>query len=107
MKNIKSAILSIAAAATVAAGLLAAPVPAEARCVGCAVGAGVLGGVIIGSAIANSQPRYYAPAPGYVAYVGYSARYPVSCPGGFWARRPVYDRWGNVRGYSRPRFICP
>jgi hypothetical protein len=107
MKNIKSAILSIAAAATVAAGLLAAPVPAEARCVGCAVGAGVLGGVIIGSAIANSQPRYYAPAPGYVAYDGYSARYPVSCPGGFWARRPVYDRWGNVRGYSRPRFICP
>ncbi|KAB2637774.1 MAG: hypothetical protein DVB25_09370 [Verrucomicrobia bacterium] len=103
----KSAILSIAAAATVAAGLLAAPVPAEARCVGCAVGAGVLGGVIIGSAIANSQPRYYAPAPGYVAYDGYSARYPVSCPGGFWARRPVYDRWGNVRGYSRPRFICP
>ena len=107
MKNIKSAILSIAAAATVAAGLLAAPVPAEARCVGCAVGAGVLGGVIIGSAIANSQPRYYAPAPGYVAYDGYSARDPVSCPGGFWARRPVYDRWGNVRGYSRPRFICP
>ena len=107
MKNIKSAILSIAAAATVAAGLLAAPVPAEARCVGCAVGAGVLGGVIIGSAIANSQPRDYAPAPGYVAYDGYSARYPVSCPGGFWARRPVYDRWGNVRGYSRPRFICP
>ncbi len=107
MKNIKSAILSIAAAATVAAGLLAAPVPAEARCVGCAGGAGVLGGVIIGSAIANSQPRYYAPAPGYVAYDGYSARYPVSCPGGFWARRPVYDRWGNVRGYSRPRFICP
>ena len=107
MKNIKSAILSIAAAATVAAGLLAAPVPAEARCVGCAVGAGVLGGVIIGSAIANSQPRYYAPAPGYVAYDGYSARYPVSCPGGFWARRPAYDRRGNVRGYSRPRFICP
>ena len=111
MKNIKSAILSIAAAATVAAGLLAAPVPAEARCVGCAVGAGVLGGVIIGSAIANSQPRYYAPAPGYVAYDGYSARYPVSCPGererNFPAEPLVYDRWGNVRGYSRPRFICP
>ena len=40
MKNIKSAILSIAAAATVAAGLLAAPVPAEARCVGCAARTG-------------------------------------------------------------------
>ena len=63
--------------------------------------------LIIGGAIANSQPRYYAPEPGYVVYDGYRRRYPVSCPGGYWARRPVYDRWGNVRGWSRPRFICP
>ena len=42
-----------------------------------------------------------------VAYDGYSARYPNSCGGGYWARRPIYDRWGNLRGYSRPRFICP
>lgn len=107
----KKVILAIAAAATVAAGTLAGPTSAEARCRGCAVGAGVVGGLavgaIIGSSIANSQPRYYAPAPGYVAYDGYYERYPVSCPGGYWARRPVYDRWGNVRGWSRPRFICP
>ncbi|MEA3022087.1 MAG: hypothetical protein QOK01_939, partial [Alphaproteobacteria bacterium] len=24
-----------------------------------------------------------------------------------WARRPLVDRWGNVVGYSRPRFFCP
>ena len=107
MKNIKGVILGIAAAATVAAGLIAAPAPAEARCVGCAVGAGVLGGVIIGSAIANSQPRYYAPAPGYIAYDGYAQPYPATCPGGYWARRRLYDRWGNVVGWSRPRFVCP
>ena len=107
----KKAILAIAAAATLAAGTLTAPAPAEARCVGCAVGAGVIGGLaagaIIGGAIANSQPRYYAPEPGYVVYDGYGQPYPVSCPGGYWARRPLHDRWGNFVGWSRPRFVCP
>ena len=107
----KKTILAIAAAATIAAGTLAAPTSAEARCRGCGVGAGVaagvIGGLIIGGAIANSQPRYYAPEPGYVVYNGYSRRYPVSCRGGYWARRPVYDRWGNVVGWSKPRFVCP
>jgi hypothetical protein len=110
-QQMKKAILAIAAAATLAAGMVAAPGSADARCHGCAVGAGVVGGLavgaIIGSSIANSQPRYYAPAPGYVAYDGYYGRRPASCYGGYWARRPVYDRWGNVRGWSRPRFICP
>jgi hypothetical protein len=58
---------------TMAAALLAAailmPTSADARCRGCGVAAGVLGGVaagaIIGSAIAG--PRYYEPAPVYVA----------------------------------------
>jgi hypothetical protein len=44
-----------------------APAPANADCVGCAVGAGILGGLaagaIIGSAIANSPPGYYPPPP--------------------------------------------
>jgi hypothetical protein len=103
-------ILAIATAATIAAATLTAPAPAEARCHGCGVGVGILGGLaagaIIGGAIANSEPRY-APAPGYVVYDGYGAPYPVACPGGFWARRPVHDRWGNVVGWSRPRFVCP
>jgi len=107
----KKAILAIAAAATIAAGMLSAPTAAQARCDGCLIGAGVIGGLaagaIIGGAIANSQPRYYTPAPGYVVYGGYAQPYPVSCPGGHWARRPVYDRWGNVVRWSRPRFICP
>lgn len=102
----KKVILAIAAATTIAVGTLSAPAPAEARCVGCAVGLGVLGGVIIGGAIANSQP-HYAPAPGYVVYEGYGAPYPIACPGGYWARRPMHDRWGNFVGWSRPRFVCP
>ena len=107
----KKAILAIAAAATIAVGTLSVPTTADARCRGCGIGAGiaagVLGGAIIGGAIANSQPRYYAPEPGYVVYEGYGARYPASCPGGYWARRPMHDRWGNFVGWSRPRFICP
>jgi hypothetical protein len=75
------------------------------------VGAGIIGGLaagaIIGGAIANSQPRY-APAPGYVVYRDYYEPYPVACPGGYWARRPVaYDAYGSPIRWSRPRFICP
>jgi hypothetical protein len=59
--------------ALAAAGLVAAAIPssAQAGCGGCGVAAGVVGGLaagaIIGGAIANSQPRYYEPAPVYAA----------------------------------------
>ena len=63
----KKTMLALATVATMAVGTLSAPTTADARCYGCAVGAGVaagvIGGAIIGGAIANSQPRYYAPAP--------------------------------------------
>jgi hypothetical protein len=64
----KAQFTALAVAAIVAAAM---PSPAQAYCRGCAVGAGVIGGIaagaIIGSAIANSQPRYAAPAPVYDA----------------------------------------
>lgn len=107
----KKTILAVATAATLGVATLSAPAPAEARCHGCGVAAGVIGGLaagaIIGGAIANSEPRYYAPAPGYIAYEGYAQPVPVACPGGYWARKRLYDRWGNFVGWSRPRFICP
>ena len=107
----KKAILAIAAAAVLAVGTLSAPTTAEARCHGCGVGAGIIGGLaagaIIGGAIANSGPRYYGPEPGYVVYDGYRQRYPSDCYGGYWARRPMRDGYGNVVGWSRPRFVCP
>jgi hypothetical protein len=112
----RKTILALAAISAIAAGTLTPP-PAEAYCHGCAVGAGVAGGLvagaIIGGAIANSQPHYYAPppayapAPGYVVYNGYYEPAPVGCPGGYWSRRPLYDHYGNQVGWSRPRFICP
>jgi hypothetical protein len=75
--------------------------------VGPAVGLGILGGVIVGSAIANSYGRQYVVEPGWEPYAAYRVRGPVGCPGGYWARRPVVDGYGNVVGYSRPRFFCP
>ncbi len=62
----KQTIIALAAAALLAAAL---PSSAQARCHGCGVAAGVVGGLaagaIIGSAIAG--PRYVEPAPVYVA----------------------------------------
>jgi hypothetical protein len=64
----KSTIVTFAAAVTLAAAL---PSSAQARCSGCGVAAGVVGGLaagaIVGSAIANSRPVYVEPAPVYVA----------------------------------------
>jgi hypothetical protein len=111
--------LTALAAAAAVALTAAVPSTADAGCRGCGVGAGIIGGLaagaIIGGAIANSGPGYntgpgyyrgYAPVEGYEPY-SYNAGYPVGCPGGYWARRPLVDRWGNVVGYSRPRFFCP
>jgi len=67
----KHTVIALAAAALVAA---AVPGTAEARCNGCGVAAGVVGGLaagaIIGSAIANSAPApvYAAPPPPPPAY---------------------------------------
>ena len=59
----KKSVLALAAAAMLAAAL---PSAAEARCHGCGVAAGVVGGLaagaIIGSALAG-QPAYAEPAP--------------------------------------------
>ena len=106
----KKALIALATVATLAAGTVATPDAANAGGRGGAVAAGVLGGLaagaIIGGAIA-SQPRY-APAPGYVVYDDYGAPYPVACPGGYWARRPIaFDAYGNPVRWSRARFICP
>jgi hypothetical protein len=108
----KKTLTALAAAGLIAMATAALPTDANAYCRGCGVGAGIIGGLaagaIIGGAIA-SQPAYapYAPVSGYEPYGAYAAPGPVACPGGYWARRPIYDRWGNNVGWSRPRFFCP
>jgi hypothetical protein len=107
----KKTFVALAMAGTLGLATLAAPTRADAGCwgwgCGAAVGLGVITGIAVGNAIANSAYPAYGPAPGYVAYPGYGAPYPVNCPNGYWARRPVTDGYGNVVGYSRPRFFCP
>ncbi len=112
----KKILLAVAAAASIAAGTFATTNAAEARCRwGCAVGIGagaVVAGAIINNALAGPPPpgyayREYAPVNGYAMYGDYGAPAPVGCPGGYWARRPLMDRWGNQVGWSRPRFFCP
>jgi hypothetical protein len=71
------------------------------------VAAGIIGGAVIGSMIAQNYGRQYVVEPGWEPYGAYRVRGPVGCPGGYWARRPMVDRWGNFAGYSRPRFFCP
>jgi hypothetical protein len=70
-------IIALVGALGIGGAAMAVPAPANAGCFGCAVGAGVLGGVaagaIIGSAIANSPPPppppgYYPPPPPPGAY---------------------------------------
>lgn len=115
-------LIGLAAAAGIGLASVAAPSHANAACFGCAVGAGVLGGVaagaIIGSAIANSPPPpayypppgYYAPPPGYyppppAAYYAPPPAYAQLAPGCHWAKRRV---WVEGVGYRvRSVQVCP
>jgi hypothetical protein len=108
----KPATTTAIAAGMLALATVAPPTGADAGCNGCGVAAGIVGGVaagaVVGSAIANAGPYPgYAVVPGYAPYPAYAAAVPVGCPGGYWARRPLVDRFGNVVGFSRPRFFCP
>jgi hypothetical protein len=96
-------LLGLAAAASLGLASLAVPGTANAGCYGCAVGAGVIGGIaagaIIGGAIANNPPPppgYYAPPPppppGYYPAAG---GYAQLAPGCYWGRRRVW-----VEGYG-------
>src|ERR1700758_4553014 len=76
-KLMHKSLLGLVAASAVGLAALAGPSPANAGCYGCAVGAGVIGGIaagaIIGSAIANSPPPppppgYYPPPPPAAVY---------------------------------------
>ena len=92
----------IATAGVLALGaVVAAPQQAEARCVGCWVGAGIVGGAVVGAAIANN--RYYYGGPGYAYYggPGYAygpgyASYASYGPGCWWRSKRVWTNHGWV-----------
>jgi hypothetical protein len=117
----KKTLLALVTSAVLAIAMLA-PTTADARCRGCGVGLGVVGGLaagaIIGAAAVGATaatvvapgyayPQAYYPVAGYEPYEGYRVAPAYGCPGGYWARRPIRDQFGNVVGMSRPRFFCP
>jgi len=64
----RKSLLGLAAAASLGLATIAAPGTADARCFGCAVAGGVLGGVILGTAIANANNPPPPPPPEYYGY---------------------------------------
>jgi hypothetical protein len=111
-------LIGLAVAAGIGLASVSAPSQANAGCLGCAVGAGVLGGVaagaIIGSAIANSPPPpayypppgYYGPPPPPAAYAAPPPGYAQLAPGCYWAKRRVWVE--ELNGYRvRSVQVCP
>lgn len=110
----KKALTASVAALTLVAAIASASTEANASKSGRALTAGIVGGLAVGAIVgsAASRPAYaypaYAPAPGYVVYESYAAPYPVGCPGGYWARKPVaFNAYGQPIAWSKPKFICP
>jgi len=96
----------VASASALALVSVAAPGTAQARCVGCAVGAGIVGGIaagaIIAGATANRGYGYYDGAYAYEPGYGYGSAYAYEP--GYAYSQPVYGGYNygyrHRRGYS-------
>ena len=78
----------VATTSALALVTVAAPTSADARCRGCGVAAGVIGGIAVGAAIAGatSGPYYdgpYAYGPGYAYEPGYAYGPVYAAPYGY------------------------
>ncbi len=107
----KKAFFTLAAVSVLAVGIAGTSNLAQARNIsGCALETDA-DAAVVGSAFAGPPWGFaywrYGPYPGYVAYSGAYRPQPVSCPGGYWTRLPIYDKWGNQMCWSRPKFVCP
>jgi len=98
----RKTIMTIAAVASISAAAIATPKPAEARCLGCWVGAGiaaaVIGGALASRAYGYGYPAYgygYGyPAYGYAPYAYAPAYYGGYAP---WSRRKCQENLGYGR----------
>jgi hypothetical protein len=96
----KKTLTTLLAAATVAAALAGSASTASAQR---GLVPGLLGGFVAGAIVGGALAS--RPGPGYVVYPGYAA--PLSGPGCYWTRMPVYDAYGNVVGWrGRPVQVC-
>jgi hypothetical protein len=98
--NMTKFLTVLASTSALALVSVAAPTTAEARCVGCAVGAGIVGGIAAGAIIAGATNRgyydgAYAYEPGYAYGSGYAYE------PGYAYSEPVYGGYGY--GYRHRR----
>jgi hypothetical protein len=99
----RKTITAIVATAGIAAAALAVPKPAEARCIGCWVGAGVAAAVIGGAVASQAYGDYGYGYPAYsygYGYPSYSYGYPAY---GYapYAYAPGYYAYAPRRAYAR------
>jgi hypothetical protein len=100
----KISLQCLAAAALIA---VAAPISADAGDFRYGSPGGVAMGAVVGTPLGGPYVGpAFTPIVGFEPF-SFDAPFPIACPGGYWAHRPIVDRWGNVRGYSEPRFFCP
>src|ERR1051326_4420455 len=67
-EHMRKSLIGLAAAASLGLATVTVPGTADAGCFGCAVGVGVLGGVLLGTAIANANNPPPPPPPEYYGY---------------------------------------
>jgi hypothetical protein len=93
----KKLLAALVVATTIGLSATVISTPAEARCVGCAIGAGVAAGMIGGAIIAGAAtPRpYYGPA--YVA---------GPAPGCFYTRQRVWDGYSGMWRRGPRTLVC-
>jgi hypothetical protein len=84
----------IVTAGSLAAAIITTPKPAEARCLGCWVGAGIAAGVIGGALASRAYGYGYAPYAYAQPYYGYSDGYGYSRGYGY------SDGYGYSRAYG-------
>ena len=97
-------ILTALAAAAALAAIV--PQPADARCDACLVGAGIAGGLLIGSAIANSghPPDYYHPQYYGPSFGAHPHRYTDEC---YYRRAQIWDQYSGQWVPGPKQLVCP
>ena len=100
----KKTLTAFATAATLAVAAVAAPQPAQARCFGCAVGAGIIGGLAAGAIIGSvARPYYYAPGYSYPGYAYGPGPVYYGEPDCYWTSTRY---WNGYRWHWRRVQVC-
>src|SRR5690242_6231122 len=88
----------LAAGSAVVLASIAVPTTADARCRGCGIAAGVIGGIAAGAAIAGASSYYYGPGYAYEPGYAYPPAYAYEGPAYYGSDYGYYGyrRWGGA-----------